>query len=135
MNRLVVLRDAAQARPILADIWREIRESLAAGRPLQVEVKPMTRTADQNARLHALLSEIARSCEWAGKKRDLETWKRLMTAAWLRARSESIEVLPALDGHGIDVVFRRTSSLTVAECGELMEFVEAWAAQHLEFSA
>jgi hypothetical protein len=55
-----------------------------------------------------------------------------MTAAWLRDRGESIEVLPALDGHGIDVVFRRTSDLTRGECAELIEFVIAWKAEHLE---
>jgi hypothetical protein len=71
----------------------------------------------------------------AGKKRDTEVWKRLMTAAWLRARGESVEVLPAIDGHGIDVVFRRTSSLTKAECSELLEFVLAWKAEHMEQTA
>jgi hypothetical protein len=38
-------------------------------------------------------------------------------------------MLPALDGHGVDIVFRRTSQLTKAECAELSEFVMAWAAE------
>jgi len=93
------------------------------------------RNNEQNALLHALLTEIARSVEWAGKKRDVETWKRLCTAAWLRARGESVEVLPAIDGHGIDVVFRRTSKLTKAECAELVDFVQAWAVERgVEFA-
>jgi hypothetical protein len=101
-----------------------------AGHRLQVTVEPERRNADQNALLHVLLTEVAAQVEWAGKKRDAETWKRLMTAAWLRARGESIEVLPAIDGHGIDVVFRRTSSLTKSECAELITFIQAWAAQN-----
>ena len=39
-------------------------------------------------------------------------------------------MLPALDGHGVDIVFRRTSQLTRSECAELIEFVLAWAAEH-----
>jgi hypothetical protein len=97
-----------------------------------VTVKPAARSGEQNAKLHAELGEIAERMEWAGKKRDSETWKRLITAAWLRARGESIELLPALDGHGVDVVFRRTSTLTVAEMGELLEFLMAWKAEHME---
>ena len=100
-----------------------------------VTLKPPTRSLDQSALLHALIGEIAARIEWAGKKREPETWKRLLVAAWLRARGESLEVLPALDGHGIDVVFRRTSSLTKAECSELVDFVQAWAAQHEKVSA
>ena len=95
-----------------------------------VTIKPPTRSGEQNAMLHALLTEIAARVPWAGKLRDVETWKRLITAAWLRARGDSVEFLPALDGHGVDVVFRRTSTLTRAECSELVDFVQAWAAEH-----
>jgi hypothetical protein len=102
----------------------------AGGGNLVLEIRPETRSDAQNRLLHACLGEISKSLEWAGKKRDIETWKRLLTAAWLRARGEGVEVLPAIDGHGIDVVFRHTSKLTKSECAELSEFVMAWAAQN-----
>lgn len=86
-----------------------------------------TRGLDANAHLHAWISAIAKSIEWAGAKRDIETWKRLLTAAWLRARGDSIEMLPAIDGHGFDVLFQRTSHLKRGEFSELTEFVIAWA--------
>ena len=76
-----------------------------------------------------MLGQIADQIEWGGKLRDVETWKRLLTAAWLRARGEDVEVLPAIDGSGVDVVFRRTSDLTRQECAELIDFVEAWCAE------
>lgn len=38
-------------------------------------------------------------------------------------------MLPAVDGHGVDIVFRRTSELTRSECAELIEFVLAWSAE------
>jgi hypothetical protein len=92
-----------------------------------VEIKPITRSLAQNAKLHALITDIAKTLEWAGAKRDVETWKRLLTAAWLRARGEPIEMLPALDGHGVDIVFRRTSELTINEMIELIEYIQSWA--------
>ena len=97
-----------------------------------VRIEEPRRSLESNAKLHAELAEIAESVEWAGKKRDIEVWKRLITAAWLRARGESIEILPALDGHGIDVVWRKTSTLTKAEMSELLEFLMAWKAEHME---
>ena len=95
-----------------------------------VEVKPTKRTLEQNSKLHALLTDIAVTVEWAGQRRDVETWKRLLTAAWCRARGEPIEMLPALDGNGVDIVFRRTSELTKNEMIELIEYIMAWAIDH-----
>lgn len=92
-----------------------------------VSIKPKNRSLEQNAKLHALIQEIAQKIEWVGKKQEVETWKRLLTAAWLRARGEPVEMLPAIDGHGVDIVFRRTSDLTVPEMIELIEYIQAWA--------
>jgi hypothetical protein len=86
------------------------------------------RSSAENNLLHALIDEISRKLEWAGKKRDPETWKRLLVAAWCRVHGESVEVLPALDGHGVDIVPARTSKLTRKECADLIEFIYAWGA-------
>jgi len=93
-----------------------------------VTVKEPSRNGDQNAALHALLSDIARSREWAGSHQSIDTWKRLLTAAWGRAAGHQATYLPALDGAGVDIVFRPTSTLTVRECSDLIEFINAWAA-------
>jgi len=73
---------------------------------------------------------VARQATWAGAKQDAETWKRLFVSAWCRATGESVTILPALDGHGVDLVPRRTSKLTKAECCELIEYITAWAVEH-----
>ena len=118
-----------QAAKDLPGVWAWIKAMTVAGHRLVLEIRPEKRSDAQNRLLHACLSEISKQVEWAGCKRDVDTWKRLLTAAWLRARGEHIEMLPALDGHGVDIVFRRTSQLTKAECAELSEFVMAWAAE------
>lgn len=94
-----------------------------------VEIKPKNRTLDQNAKLHALIGDVADKVVWANKLQSVETWKRLLTAAWLRARGEPVEMLPSIDGHGVDIVFRPTSKLTVEEMSEFIEYVQAWAVE------
>lgn len=130
MHALHRLINPQAAYQTLLALWPDIKSHLIAGHRLEIEVRPEKRSNDQNALLHALISEIAAVVEWAGKKRDLETWKRLLVASWLRARGESLEVLPALDGKGIDVVYAPTSKLTKAELSELVEFVSAWAIEN-----
>lgn len=129
MTHSVTLYSPTQAHEALAKLWTWIKPRVMAGRKLRLSIEEEKRSLPQNAKLHALLTDIARTTEWAGKKRSVEVWKRLVTAAWLRARGESVEVLPALDGHGVDIVWRPTSKLSIAECSELLEFVLAWAAQ------
>jgi hypothetical protein len=125
----IELHNRAQAwAAIKAQLFPFLATVLQGGGRWSLAVKPQKRNLSQNALLHARLTEIADKHEWAGSKRDPETWKRLLTAAWLRARGESIEILPALDGHGVDVVFRRTSDLTKGECAELIDFINAWEA-------
>lgn len=121
------LWNAQQGHQAIEAAWGYAKPLLLAEHRLVLEVRPETRSDKQNRLLHAMLGDIAAQLEWAGAKRDLEVWKRLLTAAWLRARGESVEILPALDGHGVDVVFRRTSKLTRAECAELCDFIAAWA--------
>ena len=123
------LTEPVQAHKALMYAWTHAKAWLMAGHRLVLEVRPEKRSDAQNRLLHACLSEISKQVEWAGAKRDVDTWRRLLTAAWLRARGEPIEMLPALDGHGVDIVFRRTSQLTKAEFAELSEFVMAWAAE------
>ena len=122
------LFEPTQAHRALTHVWTNAKAALMAGHRLTLELRPEKRSDAQNRLLHALLSDISKQKEWAGAKRDVDTWKRLLTAAWLRSRGEPIEMLPALDGNGIDIVFRKTSQLTKAECAELSEFVMAWAA-------
>jgi len=114
---------------IKAQVFPYLHAVLQAERRLVLTIKPEKRSLKENALLHALLTHIAEQLEWAGQKRDVETWKRLITAAWCRARGEHVELLPAIDGNGVDIVFRRTSQLTRGECAELIEFLYAWAAQ------
>jgi len=124
------LRDPVEAHRAFESAWGRAKEMLQAGKSLVMIIRAETRSKKQNRYLHAMLGDIAKQAEWAGKKRDTETWKRLLTAAWCRARNEHIEILPALDGQGVDIVYRRTSELSRAECAEMCDFVAAWCAHN-----
>lgn len=98
-------------------------------KPVKVSVKPADRSSEQNRALHAALSDISRQVEHYGKKFDVETWKRLCTAAWLREEGEQAQLIPAIDGQGFDLIFARTSKLTVKQCASLLEWVSAFGSQ------
>lgn len=85
------------------------------------------RSPEQNDKLHALLSDIAEQKQWAGKSLDVESWKRLMVAAWSRANKGGMEIVPAIDGAGFDVIYRHTSRMSKQEVSELIEYCTAWA--------
>ena len=126
----LTLWNAQQGHQELRRAWDWCKAMLMAGHKLQLDCKPETRSSAENRMLHALIGEIARQKEWAGAKRDVECWKRLLVSAWCRTRGESVEILPALDGHGVDIVPARTSKLTKAECADLIGYVQAWAADN-----
>lgn len=94
-----------------------------------VEFREPARGSAINAALHARLTEIAKTRQHFGRSWDVDVWKRLLTAAWCRATGQSVLMLPALDGAGVDIVFRRTSELTQAEARDLLAYIEAWDAE------
>ena len=100
------------------------------GFPCGVTLDDDDRTAEQNAKLHACLSDISRQVEHGGKKWNLLIWKRLCTAAWMRELGENAQMIPALDGNGFDVIYEKTSKLGIKKCASLIEWVQAFGAEH-----
>ena len=113
----------AEARQRAAQFMRE------APAGVSVVISEPTRNSAINGALHAKLAEIARSREWAGQRQTVDTWKRLFVAAWSRATGRALTMLPALDGAGVDIVWRHTSSMSQREVSELLTFIECWEAE------
>lgn len=128
MTHTTTLTNPQTAHETLARLWTWLKPRLLQGQRITLSVEEERRNLPQNALLHATLAEIARTREWAGRKWEMEVWKRLLTAAWMRARGEQVLCVPALDGHGVDVVFQRTSTLSKAQMAELIDFIQAWEA-------
>lgn len=93
------------------------------------EIRERNRTADQNSALHAMLADIARQKEWAGKKRSVDDWKALMVSAHRIAMKEAGEVVPGLEGEFVQLR-RSTAAMGVKELGSLLDYLSAWCATH-----
>ncbi len=94
-----------------------------------VRVGPPKRDLAINALLHAEITEVSDVKPWDGQLRDVEFWKRLFVAAWLRATGESVQIATALDGHGVDLIYAKTSEMSQAQVSELVSFIQAWKAE------
>ena len=131
-ERLTIqLYQPVQAHQAIRQAWEQcIKPMIVAGHRLVLEVKPETRSSEQNRLLHAALTDISQQVEWMGKKLSVEVWKRLCMASWLREKKEQPMLIPALDGNGFDVIFEKTSKLSAAQCSELVEWCFAFGAEH-----
>lgn len=125
-NLNIPLREPVQAWQAIKSAWDFVKPRLIAGQRLVLSIRLENRSDAQNRVLHARLSDIAKQCEWAGRKWGIDEWKRLLTAAWCRARNEGVEIVPAIDGKGFDVLYQRTSKLSRRDCAELCDYLLAW---------
>ena len=97
------------------------------GKPLVVEVKPMTRSLDQNAKFHAICSDVAKQAKYAGRKLSLEQWKVLFVSGHAIATKEGAEMVPGLEGEFVNLR-ESTANMPVARMASLIEYVQAWCA-------
>lgn len=88
-----------------------------------VEIKPRTRSLDQNAKMWAMLADISRQVEWYGQRLTPEEWKDVLTAALKKQKA-----VPGIDG-GFVVIGARTRNMTIREMSELVELMYAFGAE------
>lgn len=88
-----------------------------------VSFKASKRSLPQNALMWARLTEVSQQIEWHGTKLTPDDWKDVFTAALKRSR-----VVPGLDG-GFVVLGQRTSDMTKDEMGQLLDLIDAFAAE------
>lgn len=108
----------------IADRDRACRWARQAPIGSTVEFKAPRRTLEQNSRMWALLTDVARQVDWYGQKLSPEDWKTVFTASLRKAR-----IVPGLDG-GFVPLGMRTSDMTKTEMGDLMTLIEAFGAEH-----
>ncbi len=89
-----------------------------------VNVQPAKRTGDQNARMWAMLSDIARS-KPQGRVHTADTWKSLA----MHACGHAVQFEMGLDGQPFPTGFR-TSRLTKAQMGDLITWLDVWGSEN-----
>lgn len=95
-----------------------------------VTIAEPTRNGEQNAKFHAICSDIAKSglC-WAGKRRDAAQWKVLLVSGHATATKEGAEVVPGIEGEFVNI--RESTALMSKRRGSsLIEYAVAFCAQN-----
>ena len=98
-------------------------------KPLVVKIQPITRSLEQNSKLHALLSDISKQCEFNGKKRDIDTWKMIMVSAHKIATGGQAEMVIGLEGEVINLR-ESTTQMSVKRLASLIEYITSWGVQN-----
>ncbi len=104
------------------------RYMYAAPDGYEVVVKEPTRNGEQNAKFHAMCSDIAKSgLEWAGKKRTAAQWKVLLVSGHAKATNEEFDILPGLEGEFVNLR-ESTALMSVKRSSSLIEYTAAFMA-------
>ncbi len=109
-----------------AERERAARWCMTAPVNTRVEFKEAKRTTDQNARMWAMLTDVAQQLPWHGQRLSADDWKLI----FLSGLNQEMRLVPNINGNGFVNLGRSSSDLSKAEMGELMDLIEAFGAQH-----
>jgi hypothetical protein len=106
---------------------RQAAEWVAKAPPgTRVEFKASKRSLPQNARMWAMLTDIATQIPYHGLKLSADDWKLL----FLDGLKREVRMVPNLDDNGFVSLGRSSSDLSKDEMSDLIELIAAWGAQH-----
>lgn len=120
MSRAVVTIYTTEDRQRIAH-WGDIAE-----RGTRVEFKRPKRSDEQNAKMWAMLTEVAQQVRWHGMKLKADDWKLI----FLDGLKRELRLVPNIDGNGFVNLGRSSSDLTKAEMSDLIELIYAFGAKH-----
>ena len=125
------LDDQAQATSLMKHIWPKVKEALAAGRKLTLEIKDAGRSNEQNEKFHAIIGDIAKQAQHMGAKWDAEDWKRLLVDQYVKDQGlNGSKIIPSLDGAGIVQLGVQTRKFTKEQASEFVAFLICWCDQN-----
>ena len=125
------LQTPEQAKSIMDKVWPKVKDSLRSGKLLRLEIKAESRSDEQNAKYHAMLSEIAVQAQHLGAKWSAEDWKRLLVDLFAKETGlQGGKIIPSLDGTGIVQLGLQTRDFSKEQAMEFITFLEAWGAEN-----
>ena len=115
----------------MAGLWPKVKEALASGKKLTLEIKDAAKSRDQEEKYHAMIGEIAKQAQHLGAKWDSESWKRLLVDQFCKDNGlKTGAVIPNLAGDGIVQLGMQTRNFTKEQASEFVEWLHAWGAEH-----
>jgi hypothetical protein len=125
------LDDQAQATSLMKHLWPKVKEALAAGRKLTLEIKPASKSRDQEEKYHAIIGDIAKQAQHMGAKWDADDWKRLLVDQYVKDQGlNGSKIIPSLDGAGIVQLGMQTRKFTKEQASEFVAFLICWCDQN-----
>ena len=107
---------------LVGDMQRDIARRLIDRAPPMavVNIREAARTLDQNAKMHAMLSDVSRS-KPLGRTHTPDVWKCL----FMQACGHAVQFETGLDGQPFPIGFR-SSRLNKAQMADLITFMMQW---------
>lgn len=125
--RVELNKDNATA--VMGTLWPKVKEALASGKQLTLEIKDAGKSRDQEKLYHELIGQIAKQAQHMGAKWDAESWKRLLVDSYCREKGlKTGAVIPNLAGDGIVQLGMQTRNFTKEQASEFVEWLHAWGA-------
>ena len=119
------------ATAVMGTLWPKVKEALASGKQLTLEIKDAGKSRDQEKLYHELIGQIAKQAQHMGAKWDAESWKRLLVDSYCREKGlKTGAVIPNLAGDGIVQLGMQTRNFTKEQASEFVEWLHAWGAEH-----
>lgn len=120
MSRALVVLDTEYQRRKAADWCWNLKHGT------RVEFKAPKRSDDQNAKMWAMLTEVATQARHHSIKLAPDDWKLL----FLDALKREVRMVPNLDGNGIISLGRSSSDLSKQEMSDLIELIFEFGARN-----
>jgi hypothetical protein len=96
----------------------------------RVEIKGPQRSLDQNAKIRAMLGELAEQATHLQMTFTVAQWKTLMTAGYLRSRMEAGDAVQGLETGTVVMFGQPTSDMSIAEACDLITYITMWGEAH-----
>lgn len=101
---------------------------MAADAGCAVTIGPATRSLDQNAKFHAICTDLAKShMAWAGNRRRADEWKVLLVSGHTKVTEGEVEFVPGLEGEFVNIR-ESTARMSVRRAASLIEYALAFCA-------
>lgn len=93
-----------------------------------VQIGEPTRNGDQNAKFHALCTDVAKAgTKWAGKSRSAAEWKVLFVSGHSIATGQGADMVPGLENEFVNLR-ESTARMSKRRSASLIEYVLAFCA-------
>jgi hypothetical protein len=117
-QRFILINDKVRANALAAVSAAEEGSAISIG--------PKNRSADQNAKFHAICTDIANSqMTWAGKRRSAEEWKVLLVSGHTVATAGDVEIVPGLENEFVNIR-ESTARMSVGRAASLITYAIAF---------